>query len=106
VHNKDENDFKSIPYEGVDTIWRAFKYQVQRIPNELFLGSRDYTKDESGPYVWKTWQDVDTLVDCLAKGIHRLNLLPTIENEGPQKFMGILSKNRWEWTCTELASVR
>jgi long-subunit acyl-CoA synthetase (AMP-forming) len=32
--------------------------------------------------------------------------LPDIENDGIWKFMGILSKNRWEWTATELASVR
>jgi len=33
-------------------------------------------------------------------------MLPVIENEGLWRFMGILSKNRWEWTVTELASVR
>lgn len=82
MHNKDENDFKWIPYEGVDTIWRAFKYQVTRIPNELFLGSRDYSQDESGPYVWKTWQEVDTLVENYARGMQKLNLLPVIDNEG------------------------
>ena len=35
-----------------------------------------------------------------------LNLMPEIENEeGIWKFMGIYSKNREEWTITELASV-
>ena len=38
--------------------------------------------------------------------MQKLNLMPLIENEGSWKFMGILSKNRWEWTVTELASVR
>lgn len=36
----------------------------------------------------------------------KLDLLPEIENEGTWRFMGILSKNRWEWTVTELSSVR
>ena len=90
----------------MDTIWRAFKYQVTRIPDELFLGSRDYSTDETGPYVWKTWKQVDELVENYARGMRKLDLLPEIENEGKWKFMGILAKNRWEWTCTELASVR
>lgn len=41
-----------------------------------------------------------------AKGMQKLGLIPLIENEGTWKFMGILAKNRWEWTVTELASVR
>ncbi len=46
------------------------------------------------------------MVDHLARGMKKLGMLPLIENEGEWKFMGILSKNRWEWTVTELASVR
>lgn len=91
---------------GIDTIWKCFKMQVNRIPNEWWLGSRDYSQDETGPYVWKTWKEVDELVEDYARGMKELNLLPLIENEGTWRFMGILSKNRWEWTVTELASVR
>ena len=105
VHNKDENDFKTIPFEGVDTIWKCFQMQVQRIPNELFLGTRDFGQ-EGGPYVWKTWDQVDKIARNLAQGIRVLNLMPEIENEeGIWKFMGIYSKNREEWIITELASV-
>ena len=56
--------------------------------------------------MWKTWKQVDELVENYARGMKKLDLLPDIENEGKWKFMGILAKNRWEWICTELASVR
>lgn len=47
------------------------------------------------------------VVECLARGFDHLNLLPLIENDSKTwKFMGILSKNRWEWAATELASMR
>jgi len=59
VHNQNENDFKEIPYEGVDTILKCFKMQVNRIPDELFLGTRDFVNNPAGPYVWKSWREVD-----------------------------------------------
>ena len=38
--------------------------------------------------------------------MHALNLSPEIESEGRiWKFMGIYSKNREEWTVTELAGI-
>ncbi len=72
MHNKDENDFKVIPYPGIDTIWRAFKMQVQRIPDEPWLGSRNFKDDPAGPYEWKTWRKVDEMVEDCAKGMQRL----------------------------------
>jgi len=78
--------------------------QVNRIPDELFLGTRDF-KQEGGPYVWKTWAQIDRIAKDLAQGMRVLNLLPEIENEGIWKFMGIYSKNREEWIITELASI-
>ena len=78
--------------------------QVKRIPNELFLGSRDFSQ-EGGPYVWKTWAEVDSIAQDLARGMRSLNLLPEIQNEGHWKFTGIYSKNREEWIITELASI-
>lgn len=56
--------------------------------------------------MWKTWKQVNDTVEDYARGMQKLGFLPLIENEGTWKFMGILSKNRWEWTVTELASVR
>lgn len=105
IHNKDQNDFKSVPEPGLDTIWKLFKRQVNDKPDATWLGSRDFSQVD-GPYVWKTWKEVDTVVHDYARGIQELNLMPKIQNDGEWRFMGILSKNRWEWTVTELASVR
>jgi hypothetical protein len=39
------------------------------MPNVSFLGSRDPTQVEQGaPYVWKTWKEVQIIVDSLAAG--------------------------------------
>ena len=56
--------------------------------------------------MWKTWTEVDTIVNNLAKGYHVLNLMPEVEGEGQKyKFMGIYAKNREEWTFTDLAAM-
>ena len=105
MKNKNPDDFKRLAYDGVDTIWASFQHQVQRIPNAEFLGSRDFTQ-EGAPYVWKTWKQVDDIVNDLAAGFMALNLLPKIEAEGQAwQFMGIYAKNREEWIFTDLATV-
>ena len=39
-----------------------------------------------------------------AKGLMKLEMCPVIEGEGKEwKFLGIWSKNRWEWTVSLLA---
>ena len=47
-----------VPEPGIDTIWKCFKHQVDRIPDAEFLGHRDPTQ-EGAPYVWKTWKEVN-----------------------------------------------
>ena len=95
-----------MPAPGVQTIWDAFMHSKGRLPNENFMGSRDPSQ-EGAPYVWKTWAQVETLVNHLAAGIAHLNLMPVVENEGSQwRFMGIYAKNREEWTITDLAALR
>ena len=106
MHNKDEKDFKEVPQEGIDTVWKCFKMQVNRIPEREWLGSRDFKNYARGPYIWKTWTEINDIVECLARGYKHYDLLPKIENEGSWRFLGILSKNRWEWAAAELASVR
>jgi long-chain acyl-CoA synthetase len=90
----------------VRTIWDAFTFSTRRLPNENFLGSRDPTQ-EGAPYVWKTWTQVETIVNQLAAGYQALNLLPEVTAEDTVwKFMGIYAKNREEWTLTDLAALR
>lgn len=41
-----------------------------------------------------------------AKGMMKYNLCPEIEGEGKQwRFLGIWTKNRWEWTASLIASM-
>ena len=70
------------------------------------MGSRDPTQ-EGAPYVWKTWTQVETIVNNLAAGMAHLELMPMVEQEGGAwRFMGIYAKNREEWTITDLAALR
>ena len=81
-------------------------YSARRLPNEGFLGSRDPSKD-GAPYVWKTWAQVEDIVNNLAAGIAHLGLMPEVEEEGDAwRFMGIYAKNREEWVMTDLATMR
>ena len=47
----DLEKLEKLPYPGVDTIFKAMKYNVERIPNMELLGTR--VKDE---YKWLTWK--------------------------------------------------
>ena len=88
------------------TLYDAFARSCKRVPNETFLGSRDFSQ-EGAPYVWKTFSYVKQIVDYLAAGIIHLNLMPEVEEEGkPWRFIGIYAKNREEWAYTHLASLR
>ena len=104
--NKDQNDYKSQPEPGVDTIWKAFQTSLRQGPNKDFIGSRD-PSTEGRPYKWKTWRMVSDYVDRLAHGYVALNLMPETVGEGQTwKFMGIYAKNREEWTLTDMAAMR
>lgn len=90
----------------MNTIWDAFKQTALRQPNHDFVGSRDPSQ-EGSPYVWKTWNQVETIVNYLAAGFVHLNLMPEVEEEGQMwRFMGIYAKNREEWIFTDLAALR
>lgn len=105
--NKDENDFKTVPEPGIDTLWKCFRMQVGISKDREWLGSRVRPDGTLGEYQWKTWNEVDRLVESLAKGYQYYDLLPEVEGDGRKwKFLGILAKNRWEWAVSELASVR
>lgn len=76
-----------------------------------FLGQRYPTKDLDtkgkpimGPYVWKTYNEVNTIAQRLAKGMVNFGLCPETEGDGRMwRFMGVWSKNRWEWATTLIA---
>lgn len=62
-------------------------------------------KTTFGEYVWKSYEEVDKIITKLARGLQTLDLCPSIEAEDTQwRFIGIWSKNRYEWTSTLLAA--
>lgn len=74
---------------------------LERIPNHDMLGTKVGDK-----YEWLTWRQVMKMAEHLSYGIQKLELTPEIEAEGKMwRFMGIQSKNRKEWTITNLAGM-
>ena len=57
--------------------------------------------------MWKTWEQVNEIVNNLAAGYVKLGLMPEVEGEGEiWRFMGIYAKNREEWIFSDLATLR
>ena len=93
-----------------------FKDNVAENPGMPFLGTRELISEYSktgmkqptfGQYRWKTMEEADKLCINFAKGIIANNLCPMIEGENgtPMNFLGIWSKNRWEWTVSLIAAM-
>lgn len=80
---------------------KAFKRNVERIPNNQMLGTK-----KGVAYEWSTWQQVNDKAIALSHGINALNLAPDIEAEGTTyRFIGIQSKNRAEWVEFHIANL-
>ena len=91
---------------GVDTLFKVYRRNVTGSANVNFLGTREKIgTDEKGgtvygEYKWTTYGDFDVTCQAFAKGLMNLDLLPEVEGEGKMwRFLGIWSKNRWEWVC-------
>lgn len=92
---------ESSPYPGVDTLFKAMKRNLERIPNKPWLGTRNGDK-----YDWLTWKECMDIAHNLSYGIMELGLCPEIEAEDRTwRFMGIQSKNRKEWVLTHAADI-
>ena len=86
---------------------KAFKRNVQLIPDHFWLGTR-YTNKEEGKdeYRWVTFKQCDDIVENLSYGMVSLGLVPQIQAEGETwQFMGIQAKNRREWVYIHLANM-
>ena len=63
-------------------------------------------KPQYGPYVWKSFAEVDRLAQNFAKGMLSMDIAPEIVGEDKTwRFVGIWAKNRWEWTNTLIAGM-
>ena len=61
------DDFTKVPFEGVDTLAKAFNRTVNKSGGNQFLGTRD-PNQEGRPYIWKTFKETDEISDNLVKG--------------------------------------
>lgn len=90
-----------LEHPDVDTMYKALKRTVERIPNNDWLGTR-----VGNEYKWITFRDGHEMAEALSLGIRHLELCPSIEAEDREwKFMGIISRNRWEWVITHVAGM-
>lgn len=101
MEQKTHEDVETLPFKGVDTMLKAFRRTVQRIPNLEFMGTRD-----GDQYKWITWKETAHTCEHFSYGLVALNLAPAVEAEGKShNFLGILSRNRKEWYLTSIANM-
>lgn len=89
------------PFEGVDTLLKAFRRTANRIPDHPMLGTRAGSK-----FTWQSWKQVEERAKHISYGMVALNLAPEIAAEDTTyRFIGIQSKNRAEWVIAHLANM-
>lgn len=120
-HRDNPNRLDRCVHPGCDTIWKCFKRSVWLHPDKPFLGVRTRSKrsflglpsndedDEGfGPYEWKSWSEIDIIVENLSRVFVKRCFCPIVKSdvEGTPdlKFIGIFSENRLEWYTTEIAA--
>lgn len=89
---------------GIDTLTKMFSYAVRRNGTKRCLGTRELFAEEEemqkngkvfkkfamGDYVWRSYNDVDTLAENFGKGLRSLGLKPKDK-------IGIFAETRAEW---------
>jgi len=67
------DELEGLPFEGVDTLVKAMQRNVQRIPNNAMLGTRD-----GDHYEWVSYRDMVSLSEHLSNGFMALNMCPEV----------------------------
>ena len=92
--------------EKVNTIWKAFESAVQAHGERPFLGTRKFiSKDKYGGFDWKTYNQIYQEAQDFARGIHVLELCPSIVSKDNEKFrfIGLYARNCEPWVVADLA---
>jgi long-chain acyl-CoA synthetase len=85
----------------MDTCYKIIKRNVERIPNQDFLGTRNGDK-----FDYITWKELDETCEALSYAIKAHSFTPEKEFDGQKwKFIGIQAKNRAEWQYVNLAGM-
>jgi hypothetical protein len=77
LNQTDLDTLESLPFPGVDTLFKAMDRNLKRIPNNPWLGTR-----VGDHYEWITWKEAMDLSQNLSYGIMALGLCPEVEADG------------------------
>lgn len=116
LYNTDLDSLEANPFDGVDTLLKAFRRNVIRNPNQEYFGTKvngkisidmSHTrKFGEEKYEWKTLKEVAEDAENFSLGCMELDLCPEVEGEGKQwRFLGIQSRNRSEWYTAHLGNM-
>lgn len=90
-----------LPEDGVDTLYKAFMANVEKMPNQPLLGTKGVKS-----YSWLTFAEAAKQAKFFACGCKEKGLVPEVEAEGRNyRFLGIQAKNRAEWGLAHLANM-
>jgi len=90
-----------LPAPGVNTLYKAFQRNLEKMPTAGLLGSKGVTE-----YTWLSWKETDAIARDFAAGCMALNLVPEVEGDGKMwRFLGIQAKNRKEWGLSYLGNI-
>ena len=78
------DELDALPFEGIDTLTKALKRNLDRIPDQDYLGWRN-----GDHYEWLTYKQTCEYSENLGQGELALGLVPEIEAEGKKwRFIG------------------
>ncbi|OMJ84629.1 hypothetical protein SteCoe_14221 [Stentor coeruleus] len=100
---KSKADLKSKIPSGGSTLYENFITACQKFGSVRFLGTRQLVDNKLGEFAWKTHSEVREKSQKLGFGLHQLGL--TELNEEGHSFIGIYSKNRYEWLVADFACI-
>ena len=116
---KPDEDWVCELYPGVDTVKKSFLRAVEKYGNEDFLGYRPVVRHEKklnpktnvedevpvyGDYIFKTYKEINQLVEPLSKSLFHKELYADVEEDGEHhRMIGIFARNSTEWIVTDLA---
>ena len=79
-------------HEDVKTLYDGFRRGLRLSHDRPCLG----TREKNGPFVWKTYAEVQRLIDQVGSGLQALGIPP-----GQGTRVGIFAVNRMEWVVTD-----
>jgi long-chain acyl-CoA synthetase len=102
IEHKDQ--FVESYRQDVHTMWEAFSATVAATPDKPFHGTRelDVLTSEPGPFVFKTYAEVNVRVRAFGSGLVALGLMQQ-DADKRFKLLGIMGRNAPEWSCADFA---